>query len=117
MLRLKTRWNIAHGGAAAGGVSASGGRGFGGRMILGVGRTSIGGGSGASCWAAPGAFDGTSGECGTPILGFDGGRRGSRPDAGISESGRPGRSASDAPAEGCAGADGAIDAGNAAVGS
>src|ERR1700730_19386833 len=111
MLRLKTRWDIAHGGAAAGGVSASGGRGFVGRRILGVGQTSIGGGSGATCWAATGAFDGASGECGTPILGFNGGRRGSRPEAGISESGRPGRSASDTPCEGCAGEDGSMYAG------
>jgi hypothetical protein len=34
---------------ATGGVSTSGGRGFGGRTVPGAGRTSIGGGSGATC--------------------------------------------------------------------
>lgn len=40
-----------------GGVSTSGGFGFGGRATtLGTGRTSIGGGSGWTCWLTTGAF-------------------------------------------------------------
>jgi hypothetical protein len=41
--------NADHCGLAAGGVSTSGCRGFGCRTTLGAGRTSIGGGSGATC--------------------------------------------------------------------
>jgi hypothetical protein len=41
--------NADHCGLAAGGVNTSGCRGFGCRTTLGAGRTSIGGGSGATC--------------------------------------------------------------------
>jgi hypothetical protein len=44
-------------GVAAGGISIKGGFGLGGRtMPPGTGRTSIGGGSGASCWLTTGAL-------------------------------------------------------------
>jgi hypothetical protein len=80
------------GGAATGGVNTSGDLGFGGRaMMLGAGRTSIGGGRGAACWVRTGAFGlggrAAAGGRGTPTLGFNGARRWSRPGTGTSESG------------------------------
>lgn len=54
---MDARHNAYRAGAAAGGVSTSGGFGFGGRGAPpGTGRTSIGGGSGATCWLITGAF-------------------------------------------------------------
>ena len=45
-------------GFAPGGVSTSGGFGFGGRAVTpGAGRTSIGGGSGGTCWLTTGALE------------------------------------------------------------
>jgi hypothetical protein len=80
---------------ASGGVSTSGGFGLGGRTTpgAGTGRTSIGGGSGATCWLTTGAlapgggFGGAAGGRGTLILAFGGTRRGSRPGTGTSEGG------------------------------
>ena len=96
----------------------SGGFGFGGRTVPGTGRTSIGGGSGATCWPTTGALGywlgGASGGRGALTLGFDGGRRGARP--GRAESGWPGRNASGAPADGRAVA-GGMEAGTAGGGS
>ena len=81
---------------ATGGVSTKGGRGLGGagRIVPGAGRTSIGGGNGATCWltmgggaeAALGDATGGSG-WGTTTRGFNGIRRGSWPGTGISDSG------------------------------
>ena len=48
--------NDGRGGLATGGVSTSGARGLGCRATLGAGRTSIGGGSGATCWLTTGGL-------------------------------------------------------------
>ena len=84
-----------HCGFATGGVRTRGGRGFGGgRTAPGTGRTSIGGGRGATCWLTTGAeafgaagLGGVAGGRGTLTVGFGWGRRGSRPGIGIAESG------------------------------
>src|ERR1700686_43147 len=96
----------------------SGGFGFGGRTVPGTGRTSIGGGSGATCWPTTGALGywlgGASGGRGARTLGFGGGRRRARPRRG--ESGWRGGKASGAPADG-RGVAGGMEAGTAGGGS
>lgn len=65
--------NAGHYGFATGGVSTSGGFSFGGRATtLGAGRTSIGGGSGATCWLTTGALviGGAAGARGAATFGF-----------------------------------------------
>jgi hypothetical protein len=50
-------WGTDRYGFGTGGVSTSGGFSFGGRAVtLGAGRTSIGGGSGGTCWLTTGAL-------------------------------------------------------------
>jgi hypothetical protein len=79
-------------GGGGGGVSVSGGRGFGGgRTAPGTGRTSIGGGSGATCWLITGAaaaalgFGGATGGRGATSFGLGGTSRGSRAGVGNSK--------------------------------
>src|SRR4051812_50140884 len=78
-----------------------GGRGFGFNAGPGTGRTSIGGGNGATCWVMTGAAGGTA-DAGAVTLGFGAIRRGSRPGTGTSDTGGSGSFiAGEAPGGGC----------------